>query len=226
MPSTRREAGNLELIGGHPCLDFTNTVSSRVESFRTEYLTGYDQLVDWSGHAGLLSRTETRRLKQLGGRRPTEAAAVLERALELRETLFRLFSAMAQGRAPRPDDLDGLNLALRGALGRRQICRLKGRLVWGWAKDPDALEAMLWPIVHSAAELLTLPPRYKVRRCAGHPCCQWLFLDQSKNQTRRWCSMELCGSRDKVKRYYHRQKAQIVRAPADNRSLARPGEKP
>lgn len=206
MLSKKREAGNIELVGGHLSLDFANTLSTRLESSQAEYLTGYRDLVDWSRHAGILSVEESRRLKGLAARRPAEALAVFDRAIEVREVLFRIFSALAQGKAPRDDDVHGLNGALRDAMGRLQVRRLKDRFDWQWADDPDALDGMLWPVVRAGAELLTGPERNKVRQCANHPFCQWLFLDKSKNQSRRWCSMDLCGSRDKVKRYYHRKK--------------------
>jgi len=206
MLSKKREAANIELLSGHLSLDFTNTVSTRLESHQIEYLTGYSELVDWSRHAGVLSLDQARRLKRSAAHHSSKAVAVLHGAIEIREVLFRIFSTLAQGKVPRDDDLHGLNAALRDTMGRLQVQRVKDQFQWGWTSDPEALDAMLWPIFRAGAELLTLPERYKVRRCANHPLCQWLFLDKSKNQSRRWCSMDLCGSRDKVKRYYHRKK--------------------
>lgn len=206
MFSKTREASNIELLGGHISLDFTNTVSTRLESHQVEHLRDYSALVDWSRHAGILSLDRARRLKRLAAHHPSKAATVHHRAIELREVLFRIFSAVAQGNGPRDDDLHDLNTALRDAMGRLQVHRLKERFQWGWASEPEALDAMLWPVVRAGAELLTAPERQKIRQCANHPLCQWLFLDKSKNHSRRWCSMALCGSRDKVKRYYHRKK--------------------
>lgn len=206
MLSKNREAGNIELLSGHLSLDFANTVSTRLESFRTEYLTGYSQLVDWSRHAGILSTDQARRLKRLAAHRSSKADTVLHRAIEIREVLFSIFSALAQRKKPRHEDLDDLNVALRDAMRYLEVQRVKDRFQWGWTTEPEALDSMLWPIVHAGAELLTVPERNKVRQCANDPVCQWLFLDKSKNQSRRWCSMDLCGSRDKVKRYYHRKK--------------------
>lgn len=206
MLSKKRAAGNIELVAGHLSLDFANTLSTRQESCQAEYLTGYRDLVDWSRHAGVLSAEGARRLRALAARRPAEAVVVFDRAIEVREILFRLFSALAHGKAPRDDDVHGLNGVLRDAMGRLQLRRVKERFHWQWADDPDAFDAMLWPVVRAGAELLTGLERNTVRQCANHPLCQWLFLDKSKNQSRRWCSMDLCGSRDKVKRYYHRKK--------------------
>jgi len=206
MLSKRREARNIKLVGGHLSLDFINTLSTRLESYQREYLSGYNELVEWSCHAGILPPEEAQRLKRLGRRRPSEAGAVLNRAIEAREGLFRIFSALAQGKAPRDSDILGLNETLRDTLGRLQVRHVKDQFHWEWTSDPNALDAMLWPIVRAAAELLVQQERNRVRQCANHPICQWLFLDKSKNRSRRWCSMDLCGSRDKVKRYYHRKK--------------------
>jgi predicted RNA-binding Zn ribbon-like protein len=206
MLSKRREAGNIELLAGNLSLDFINTLSSRLEPYQREYLSGYNELVEWSCHAGILPAEEAQRLKRLGMRRPAEAVTVLNRALEVREGLFRIFSALAQGKVPRDGDIDGLNETLQDTMGRLQVRRVKDQFHWEWTRDPSALDAMLWPIVHAAAELLVQRERSKVRQCANMPVCQWLFLDKSKNRSRRWCSMDVCGSRDKVKRYYHRKK--------------------
>jgi predicted RNA-binding Zn ribbon-like protein len=79
-----------------------------------------------------------------------------------------------------------------------------GELFWTWAAADDALEAPLWPILRSAAEILTSEDRQQVRECAG-TACTWLFLDRSRNRSRRWCSMESCGNREKARRHYRRK---------------------
>ena len=66
---------------------------------------------------------------------------------------------------------------------------------------------MMWPIAHEAAELLTANELGRVRECPG-PNCGWLFLDMSKNRSRRWCSMEVCGNAAKARRHYQRQKGE------------------
>jgi predicted RNA-binding Zn ribbon-like protein len=64
----------------------------------------------------------------------------------------------------------------------------------------------LWPIVLAAAELLTSAGRARVRECAAHGC-GWLFLDTSRSQRRRWCTMASCGNRAKARRFYERTRA-------------------
>ena len=60
------------------------------------------------------------------------------------------------------------------------------------------LEAILWPVLESARELLADPSR--IKECEGEEC-GWVFVDATKSGTRRWCSMASCGARAKMKRY-------------------------
>lgn len=96
--------------------------------------------------------------------------------------------------------LDG---ALPAALGRLRLVPGRKRFTWDWAGDVEALDRVLWPVVRSAAELLTSGDLDRVRRCAGDDCA-WLFLDRSRNGSRRWCDMTVCGNRSKVRRFYRR----------------------
>jgi predicted RNA-binding Zn ribbon-like protein len=63
---------------------------------------------------------------------------------------------------------------------------------------------MLWPIASSAADLLTSERLKKVRLCEAKTCT-WLFLDESRNHSRRWCDMKVCGNREKARRHYQRE---------------------
>lgn len=192
-------------MGGRLCLDFANTVSARIEPLCREYLTTYGELVGWSQHAGILTDDEAEILLSGAVRRPDLASAVLERAIDLRETLYQVFEAIADQREPRKAALGALNAALHGALSRLEVHPSAGEYEWAWLRGEDELDWMLWPIVRSAADLLTSTDIGRVRQCAREGC-DWLFVDSSKNQSRRWCSMDLCGSRVKARRYYRRRK--------------------
>jgi len=207
MPKKERSASNLELIGGALCLDFVNTVSTRLEQERREYLHTYQDLVAWSQHARLLTEEMADGLLHSAGRHPASAAAVLERAIALRETLYRVFSAIAQDRAPQEGDLAAVNAALHETLSRLKIQPSAGGFEWSWIVDGNDLDRMLWPITRSAAELLTSEEPGRIRQCARDGC-DWLFVDTSKNRSRRWCTMDVCGSRVKARRYYRRKRAQ------------------
>lgn len=205
MGNRERSAGNLELIGGSLCLDFVNTVSARSGKEQREYLTTYRDLVAWSQHAGLLTADQANRLLHSAARRPTRAAATLERAIGVRETLYGVLADVANEREPERVDLVALNQVLHEALSRREIGRSAGGFVWHWVVEPDELERVLWPVVYSAGELLTSADLGRVQQCARDGC-DWLFVDTSKNRSRRWCSMEACGSRVKARRYYRRKR--------------------
>jgi predicted RNA-binding Zn ribbon-like protein len=123
----------------------------------------------------------------------------------LRETIYRVFSAVADHREPEGADLTALNAAFRDTLTRLEIVPSGDGFEWTWLSDEDDFDRMLWPLVRSAADLLTSGDLRQVRECAREGC-DWLFVDLSKNHSRRWCSMNMCGSRVKARRYYQRRK--------------------
>ena len=200
-----RTAETLELVGGHLCLDFANTVNTRDEAMRREYLTGYDDLVGWARHAEILTEPEAEALLHSAARHPDLAAAALGRAVALRETIYRIFWAIVEDRDPEGTDLAAMNFVLREASSRLELAPSAGGFVWTWLVEEDELDRVLWPIAGSAANLLTSTELGRVRQCARQGC-DWLFVDLSKNQSRRWCSMNMCGSRVKSRRYYRRRK--------------------
>ena len=204
MGKNKRTASNLELVGGRLCLDFANTLSTRSEGQSREYLTDYGQLVAWSQRTGILTGDATGVLLDSAASRPDLAAAALEQAIAVRETIYRVFSATADGREAEGDDLSALNRALHQALVRLEVVPSADTFHWSWVVGQDDLDYMLWPVVRSAADLLTSDDLLRVRGCARGGC-DWLFVDLSKNHSRRWCSMTMCGSRVKARRYYRRR---------------------
>jgi predicted RNA-binding Zn ribbon-like protein len=200
-----RTAETLELVGGHLCLDFANTVSTRDEAMRRDYLAGYDDLVVWARHAQILTEPEAEALLHSAASHPDLAMAALERALDLRETIYGVFLTVVEGRKPGGTDLATLNAALREASARLEVAPSAGGFEWRWVLGKGELDRVLWPIARSAGDLLTSTDLGRVRQCARQGC-DWLFVDLSKNQSRRWCSMNMCGSRVKSRRYYRRRK--------------------
>jgi predicted RNA-binding Zn ribbon-like protein len=168
------------------CLDFANTRYYRGMAVPTETLNAPADLAAWAK----------------AGRPPT--AREFETALALRETIYRLFNAQAEGKTA-PRELEALNQALAHAPARTTLKR--GRDGYSWeveAKSATAL-ALLAPVLWSAGDLLAGPRLDRVRRCAN-PECGWLFLDDSRAGKRRWCSMSACGNRAKARRHYHKSK--------------------
>jgi predicted RNA-binding Zn ribbon-like protein len=194
-----------ELSGGALCLDFANSWGDRRRP-ESDRLDGYEALVAFSCEAGLLDRRQAARLVRRARGAPAEAAGAFAAARALRDALYRLFAAQARGRRVDPADLAQVNGALHEALPHLRVARRGAAYAWDWADDGgEPLAAPLRPIARSAAELLTSGDLARVRECDG-AACTWLFLDQSRNRSRRWCSMESCGNRAKARRHYHRQR--------------------
>jgi predicted RNA-binding Zn ribbon-like protein len=207
MADKVRSVRTLELVGGRLCLDWANTASARSGTERYEYLASYADLLEWSRRTGILTQRDVRRLEREATRNPGEAAATLDRAIAMRETVYRIFAAIANRQSPKKADLGSLNAMLAEAQSRLRVQAAGTGFAWQWAWEPHALDVMLWPIVRSAGDLLTSSDLYRVRQCARRLGCGWLFVDASRNQSRRWCSMSMCGSRVKSSRYYHRKRA-------------------
>jgi predicted RNA-binding Zn ribbon-like protein len=209
MATGRRETGAVteapafDLSGGPVALDFANTISRRGQAHAHERLQSYGDLVAWARQARVVTDTDAdaARLLHEAARRPLDAAASVERAIAVRELLYRLFSAVAAGGSPLATDLDTFNTVLADSLACARVLPSRDGFTWGWADAPQRLDRILWPVLRAAAELLTSEARRAVRECAADDCT-WLFLDRSRNQSRRWCDMRVCGNRAKARRHY------------------------
>jgi len=193
-----------EITGGALCLDLANTVDNRPTGRRRDYLATYDDLVSWGMQAGALTRDEAAGLRTRARRDPAQARRALAGTLKAREAIFAIFSAEAQGRRPSPEALATFETALPGALARLRLRRGAGGYELAWPDEPH-LDRVVWPALRSATELLTSAELRLIRLCASETC-DWLFLDRSRNQSRRWCNMKVCGNRHKVREHYLRRR--------------------
>lgn len=196
-----RNIANMDLVGGRPVVDFVNTLSDRALANPLERLASYGDLLDWCVREDMFGNAERTRLKRLAARHPRKAADALARARELRELLFRLFSATTDRRVPASEALAELTTLLTEAANHRRLEPADGGLRWHWYRGGDELDWMLWPLAWSASELLGSEDLGLLKECAQNDC-RWLFLDLSKNRSRRWCTMEQCGNRAKARRHY------------------------
>lgn len=199
-----RSIETISLDGGWLCLDFVNTVHSRTVEEPFEYLPGYEELLDWSVKLEIVSPSERKALETAARDNQTEADQALAHLIEAREVLYNFFLAIARNKTP--DDhiqikFNSLLSETMSRLGLRVAANLE--VQQHWKHSSDDLLYPLYPIVKSAYDLLTMDRADRVKECGA---CGWLFLDQSKNKSRKWCSMESCGSNVKAKRYYHRNK--------------------
>jgi predicted RNA-binding Zn ribbon-like protein len=209
VDSDRRER-IFKLRGGDVSLDFVNTVGSRLTGHPGEYLVSYEDLLDWSRQAGLLALEETEGLFRQATLDPEGAREALSRALALREAIHRLISAHIAGESHDENDLSALNRELSISLSHLRVLPEDGSYTWGWDRSGDEgktpLDSPLWPVAQSAAQLLTSEKLGRVKICAGEGC-GWVFLDESRNSSRRWCDSRDCGNRERVRRHLARKRA-------------------
>ena len=196
-PASR--AASLPLVGGLLALDFANTASGReTEGFRDNLQTAAD-LVAWARHAAVLDGPAAARLQHLCADEASFADRLLAGALRLRDAIYRLDAALAQGRSPAQGDIDMVAATHAACLGRGRLTTRDGGFGWTWDIGNAPEEAILGPIAASAMMLITTADRARLKQCQGHHC-GWLFLDTTKSNNRRWCEMEVCGNRAKQKR--------------------------
>ena len=197
-------AGSLILLGGVLCLDFTNTTSGRGTLHCQEHLRRFEHLLAWGRHAGAIDETAARALEEvtLG---PRSDRRIVTRAIGLREALRDVFHAIVAGISPPTGALAVLNRTLAEAMAAAVLEATPHGFAWRWPEGIAKPERLLWPVARSAAELLTGGDLRRLKVCAGNDC-GWIFLDTSRSGRRRWCEMEVCGSRAKMRRYHQRQR--------------------
>jgi predicted RNA-binding Zn ribbon-like protein len=192
---------SLKLIGGRLCLDFINTVDCRNSDQSREILSTYPNLVSWSQHANILTENDAQDLLREAGLHPTDARTVLERAITIREALYRIFSTIANQRSPAAIDIGVLNTEMSIAMAHMRLKPASAPNPWTYTFEESQLDQMLWPVIRSAADLLTSDKLDRICECQGENC-GWLFIDMSRNRSRRWCDMKDCGNRAKARRHY------------------------
>lgn len=199
-------------LEGRLCLGFVNTFHPRYGRHAHDALAGYADLVMWNRSIGMLTEAREQSLLLAADAHPEEALGVFERAITLRETIYRVFSAVAAKSAPQDEDLVILRDAYVEAMAHASLSPAACEFSWEWEAEEASghggkLQLLLWPVALSAIELLTSAKEWgKIKECPG---CGWLFLDSSKTGNRRWCSMDECGSRAKMRTLYARKRADV-----------------
>jgi predicted RNA-binding Zn ribbon-like protein len=186
------------------CLDFVNTLSWRGSS-PDESLRDISDLVRWCREASVLDEDSAHWVQAWAEREPKEAARMLVEARALRENIHRLFRGVAAGEVLPEPELARLNHSLSRAPHRVALDQSDGRLGWKLRLQPQA-ENVLAPVLWSAGDLVANLTSFRIRQCAN-PQCLWMFVDDSKNGSRRWCSMKYCGNRAKARRHYMRHRS-------------------
>jgi predicted RNA-binding Zn ribbon-like protein len=191
-----------ELIAGQPALDLVNTLDWRFrKDGAEELLKKYDDLLRFTEQSRMLTAKQARQLRGLSGR--SAGARVLRRCIELREAIAEILYARLDGRSPSASSVRTMERSIKSARSQQQLRWKKERLEWRWSED-DA-ELPLWALATSACDLMISQSLDRVRACDNAEC-RWLFLDTSKNHTRRWCDMKVCGNRMKARRFKAQRK--------------------
>lgn len=193
----------MRLVGGNVGLDFVNTRTGPPDAIPDDdLLDGYDGFVSWAVYAGVVSEQAGARLRRRAHDDPRAADAAFVRSRRVRDDLDDVFRAVVHGRVTDDAAVSRLREDESEAL---RSARLQQGAVFAWTWDDDrSLERPLWPAVHAAVGLLLTGTLDRVKQCDG---CRFLFLDESRNRARRWCSMEDCGTDEKIRRYVATRRA-------------------
>lgn len=204
--STEKSIATLRFDGGILCLDFVNTISNRNKPSPFDYLSGFRELLEWYGRTGVITAKVSHTLERLAKGYPQKAAVVFNKTIALRELLLRLFTAAIHRKAPDASDIVLFNTYVADAYANIEVAwkpaQRQGELLF----NAPALEQLTWWLVKSALELYTGKSLQQVRQC---PACGWLFLDKSRNGSRKWCSMSSCGDIHKVQQFHQRNKKKV-----------------
>ncbi|MGD8992575.1 MAG: CGNR zinc finger domain-containing protein [Desulfobacterales bacterium] len=203
--SAKRDAGAIKLLGGRLCLDFVNTVHCYGCNDIGEYLNNYQDLIAWSRHVGTMSSDEAKRLAVQSIEYRSQAKRLHLRAIELREIIYSIFCSILEGAPPAKKNLTAFNNYLSEMMALSHIVKTPDGFEWDMSVNKTGLDWILNPVIRSTADLLISEEWRKIKKCAD-PTCGWLFLDVSRNHSRRWCDMRACGNRAKASRFYKKKK--------------------
>lgn len=199
-------AAPFALCGGHPVLDLVNTLDNRFRAGGPEeLLPDYGSLLRFMEQSGLLDTARVRLLTRRTGK--TDAEQSVNSARSLREAVAGALYAIVEGSAPPPADVRELERQIQCARQRQEFlwspAAPESGFAWGWGASDSAADLPVWILSLATAELLTSAAMRRLHGC-GSETCRWLFLDTSKNHTRRWCDMKVCGNRMKARRFQAR----------------------
>lgn len=194
---------NILLNGGILCLDFVNTIHDRINEPERDYWVTHVHLLQWALKAGSIRPGDYEALLKHFESRPARGPKLLKEAIKLRELLYRIFHPLSSGKKIAGKDLEAFNVILSKCLLHLRLKAHDKGFSQSWQLKPGESMIIFVPVIYSAYELLLSDRLNRIKECSN---CGWLFLDTTKNGTRRWCSMSTCGSIVKAKEWYHRNK--------------------
>jgi len=198
MPSSAQDRP-FQLVAGHPALDLVNTLDWRFrDNGPEELLASYHDLLRFAAQSNLLTSKQIRAI--LRNSTQSAAADALVSCRELREAAAEIFYAAVDSRTPRASQIKIIEGCLKQARERQSLAWSDSRLAWEWPASQCSPDLPVWMLAISTARLM-LSDGMRLLRACEKPDCRWLFLDSSKNHTRRWCDMKICGNRIKARRF-------------------------
>ena len=204
---------NWKFIGGRLCLDFVNSVGGRKELEEKPYpeniivkdkLENFNDFITWGKDIGIITEAGRKYLLNLNSSEKKETEITFKRAIELRESLFKIIYDVINNKEPDEKMIQILNREYSIANENRILVYMNNKIEWQFSRDPFKPDYLIWVIAESVVKLLSSEVISRVKICAGDDC-GWLFLDTSKNKSRQWCDMKDCGNVAKVRRFRKKQ---------------------
>jgi predicted RNA-binding Zn ribbon-like protein len=195
--------GPLDFVGGVACLNFTNTAGGHTKIREVERIPTYGDAISWGLYAELISPAEAKALLALIKTDPKDAMHRVRELQLFRESLHRLVTAIAHKTEPQRADFTRVRGTIAKALSAAEM--QPGESEFNWSADADALGlgTMISRVALSAHHMLSREKPSQLRQCQ---ICTWLFIDRTKNQTRRFCRQDACGNKSRAERFYSKKR--------------------
>ena len=206
----------LALVGGDPALDLVNTLErglARPTRPNQDFLADPESVLVWAERAGLLAETETSAVRSAWRAGPVLAGSNLTCLVEVREALHTVLAASVDGdRSADPAVAPALEVLRRHWLEAMRRSRIQARGDGPAVGLEVGVEPAWQPLdraVAAAFDLVRGPDRARLRRCPfDEGGCGWMFVDRTRNGSRRWCRMADCGTQVKSRRLTERRREQ------------------
>lgn len=191
-------AGSLTLVAEDLALNFANTESGRGGAHHLNHIKSAADVLNWARHAEVITDSVAQAGQALVKDRKAVAARMFQGAVSLRAAIYEINAAFVAGHAPAEASLKALASEHCESLRSARLLPHDSGYGWSWNPDDDLAAAVLGPIAEAAIRLLTRQDRSRIKQCKGLHC-GWLFFDTTKNNSRCWCDMRVCGNRSKIR---------------------------
>lgn len=192
-----RRPGSLSLVAGMLALDFANTESGRGGEKHFDHLQTAGDLLVWAVHAQIIGENDARLIQRAVKSQNKLAHYLITRGKSLRDRIYQIYSCIVAGQQPPEKLLRSLTAAHREMLASATLTPKGNNYGWAWQPKAGLTAAILGPITLSALDLLVEADLTRLKQCRGNHC-GWLFFDSTKNKSRQWCEMSVCGNRAKA----------------------------